>query len=510
MSVPYIPKITTGGQNAAITARENGFAFEVTHVSFGTGLYVHTGNEIALQNEIAKVPIAGGGRVAGMLSLVINTLLKDSDLYVGVNQPVDISEIGFWNEGVLFAIYANNTVLVRKIQDCYIANVYTLALKTLQPIDAANINVVIDEGAAVVLALLGEHLSVTNPHPQYATVLMLQDEALTREQNDLALSIAIAAEITNRENADNGLSGQIAQEVLDRQAGDTAEATARENGDLALAVALAAEITNRENAFNNLSSQLSHSFYAHYGYNKEQDYLNTLKIKAHTDVLIFASAGGGGGGGQGGVNGSFNAGTDGSNTKVIISKEALTGSITSPTNSPSKFTSTLLEGGKHGTGGYRYNGNTGNHQIGESGDDGDYVVYLVNNSISSEMRSVLSVILESNPTPAQGAANDANASPVTQFKRYKFNLAATDNAYLDFQESGKGGNGKYTPAGNLSGNSGHGGHGAKVLLHIKNMGTTDMYLSFRVGAKGDGGTGDYANGDDGTDGSILILGAIPA
>lgn len=202
MSIPYIPKITTGGQNAAITARENGFAFEVTHVSFGTGLYVHTGNEIALQNEIAKVPIAGGGRVAGMLSLVINTLLKDTDLYVGVNQPVDISEIGFWNEDVLFAIYANNTVLVRKIQDCYIANVYTLALKTLQPIDAANINVVIDEGAAIVLALLGEHLSVTNPHPQYATVLMLQDEALTREQNDLALSIAIAAEITNRENAD--------------------------------------------------------------------------------------------------------------------------------------------------------------------------------------------------------------------------------------------------------------------------------------------------------------------
>lgn len=253
MSVPYIPKITTGGQNAAITARENGFAFEVTHVSFGTGLYVHTGNEIALQNEIAKVPIAGGGRVAGMLSLVINTLLKDSDLYVGVNQPVDISEIGFWNDGVLFAIYANNTVLVRKIQDCYIANVYTLALKTLQPIDAANINVVIDEGAAVVLALLGEHLSVTNPHPQYATVLMLQDEALTREQNDLALSIAIAAEITNRENADNGLSGQIAQEVLDRQAGDTTEATARENGDLALAIAIAAEISNCEAKTNNAS-----------------------------------------------------------------------------------------------------------------------------------------------------------------------------------------------------------------------------------------------------------------
>ena len=208
MSVPYIPKITTGGQNAAITARENGFAFEVTHVSFGTGLYVHTGNEIALQNEIAKVPIAGGGRVAGMLSLVINTLLKDSDLYVGVNQPVDISEIGFWNEGVLFAIYANNTVLVRKIQDCYIANVYTLALKTLQPIDAANINVVIDEGAAVVLALLGEHLSVTNPHPQYATVLMLQDEALTREQNDLALALAIGA-VTTRLN-DGGFCTDLA------------------------------------------------------------------------------------------------------------------------------------------------------------------------------------------------------------------------------------------------------------------------------------------------------------
>lgn len=205
MAIPYIPKITTGGLNAAITARENGFAFEVTHVSYGTGGYIADGTETALQNEIAKVPIAGGGRVAGMLSLVINTLLKDADLYIGVNQPVDIKEIGFWNENVLFAIYANNTVLVRKIADCQIASVYTLALKALQPVDAANITVVVDQTQAIALAVLGEHLSVTNPHPQYATVLMLQDEALTREQNDLALSIAIAAEITNRQNGDNAI-----------------------------------------------------------------------------------------------------------------------------------------------------------------------------------------------------------------------------------------------------------------------------------------------------------------
>lgn len=209
MAIPYIPKITTGGLSAAVTARENGFAFEVTHVSFGTGAYVATGTETALQNEIAKVPIAGGGRVAGMLSLVVNCLLKDSDLNIGVTQPVDIREIGFWNENVLFAIYANNTVLVRKIEGCQIASTYSIALKALQPIDAANITVVVDQTAAIALAVLGEHLSISNPHPQYATVLMLQDETLTREQNDLALSIAIAAEITNRTLGDAAITQRL-------------------------------------------------------------------------------------------------------------------------------------------------------------------------------------------------------------------------------------------------------------------------------------------------------------
>lgn len=193
MSVPYIPKITTGGQDAAITARENGFAFEVTHMSFGTGSYVMTGNETALANEVARVPIAGGGKIAGMLSLVINTILRDADLNVGVGQPVNIKEIGFWNEGVLFAIYSVNTVLFTKHLGLDFAMTYSLALKTLMPIDAANITVVIDESASITLALIGQHLAGANPHPQYATVIMLQNEATAREDADDALTARMLA-----------------------------------------------------------------------------------------------------------------------------------------------------------------------------------------------------------------------------------------------------------------------------------------------------------------------------
>lgn len=217
MSVPYIPKITTGGQDAAITARENGFAFEVTHMSFGTGSYVMTGNETALANEVARVPIAGGGKIAGMLSLVINTILRDADLNVGVGQPVNIKEIGFWNEGVLFAIYSVNTVLFTKHLGLDFAMTYSLALKTLMPIDAANITVVIDESASITLALIGQHLAGANPHPQYATVIMLQNEATAREDADDALTARMLAHgiDANLSAPPNDLDGDNLNSVVD-------------------------------------------------------------------------------------------------------------------------------------------------------------------------------------------------------------------------------------------------------------------------------------------------------
>lgn len=212
MSVPYIPKITTGGQDAAITARENGFAFEVTHMSFGTGSYVMTGNETALANEVARVPIAGGGKIAGMLSLVINTILRDADLNVGVGQPVNIKEIGFWNEGVLFAIYSVNTVLFTKHLGLDFAMTYSLALKTLMPIDAANITVVIDESASITLALIGQHLAGSNPHPQYATVIMLNAEVAARIAADSYTAERLQA---NGIDADLGTTNALTLNNLD-------------------------------------------------------------------------------------------------------------------------------------------------------------------------------------------------------------------------------------------------------------------------------------------------------
>ena len=60
MSVIINPIITNAGLNV-FTPLATGIEFTFTHVAVGTGTSAANANATALENEIARFPIAGGG-----------------------------------------------------------------------------------------------------------------------------------------------------------------------------------------------------------------------------------------------------------------------------------------------------------------------------------------------------------------------------------------------------------------------------------------------------------------
>jgi len=322
MSIIISPVITDVGLGV-FTPSATGIEFTFTHVSVGTGTSIATSAVTALENEIARFPIAGGGIVTGGQAVSINALITN---HLNANpQNYVITEIGFHGlnatgDTILFAIHRQSTAIIAKVSGADIACPFVFGLAALP---AENMTVMIDADASAMLALLGQHVAANHPHTQYKRTLdnterlkiadgVAADDAVSKGQ--------LEAEATTRAGVDSALAGQIAQEVLDRQAGDTSEATARENGDLALAIALAAEITNRENAVAQVNFAV---------FDNEATYntigTHTFTVPANVNRVIVELQAPGGGGGQGGGNdggaeigGGGGAGASGQWLSVLI------------------------------------------------------------------------------------------------------------------------------------------------------------------------------------------------
>ena len=86
------PIITTVGLSV-FTPSATGIEFTFTHVAVGTGTSVASAANTALENEIARFPIAGGGMVTGGQAVSINGLITN---HANANpQNYDITELGF-------------------------------------------------------------------------------------------------------------------------------------------------------------------------------------------------------------------------------------------------------------------------------------------------------------------------------------------------------------------------------------------------------------------------------
>ena len=170
MSVIISPIITNAGLGV-FTPMATGIEFTFTHVAVGTGTSAVTAAATALENEIDRFPIAGGGIVTGGQAVSINALITN---HTNANpQDYDITEFGFYGVDsntniVLFAIYRTNTTIVRKVSGADISAPFVMGLAALP---TNNMTVLIDTNASAMLALLGQHTASNHPHPPYKRTL---------------------------------------------------------------------------------------------------------------------------------------------------------------------------------------------------------------------------------------------------------------------------------------------------------------------------------------------------
>ena len=135
MSVIINPIITNAGLNV-FTPMATGIEFTFTHVAVGTGTSAVNANDTALQTEIDRFPIAGGGINLDGKSASINALITN---HANANpQDYDITEFGFYgldgnNNTVLFAIHRQNTTIVHKVSGADIALSFVIGLSALPP-----------------------------------------------------------------------------------------------------------------------------------------------------------------------------------------------------------------------------------------------------------------------------------------------------------------------------------------------------------------------------------------
>lgn len=123
----FRPVITAAGLAASVRASEAGIHLGIAHVGFGDMAYLPDGSEAALQNERARVPVAGGEKVAPN-ELRLECLLDEGDGFW-------VREIGFFLEdGTLFAVYSQpDSAVVYKNEGVSFAVSYHLVLEQLPP-----------------------------------------------------------------------------------------------------------------------------------------------------------------------------------------------------------------------------------------------------------------------------------------------------------------------------------------------------------------------------------------
>jgi len=166
MSVIISPVITNAGLSV-FTPLATGIEFTFTHVAVGTGTSAASAASTALENEIARFPIAGGGMVAGGQAVSINALITN---HQNANpQNYAISEFGFYGvnshgDTILFSIHRQSTAIVSKVSGADISAPFVMGLAAL-PVN--NMTVQIDTNTSAMLALLGQHTASNHPHTQY-------------------------------------------------------------------------------------------------------------------------------------------------------------------------------------------------------------------------------------------------------------------------------------------------------------------------------------------------------
>ncbi len=158
-TIPFKPTITQAGLSAARAADLMSLKLAITHVSFGTGQYAPADTMIALQNEVKRVAIAGGGSTAPTQIQLFCELLADA------GSPFWCGEVGFWAGTTLFAVYSRVGAPLLYVSDEVSTTAsYSILLSALP---ANSVTVTVDVSISQSIALLAAHQANNDAHAQY-------------------------------------------------------------------------------------------------------------------------------------------------------------------------------------------------------------------------------------------------------------------------------------------------------------------------------------------------------
>lgn len=158
-SVTLIPTLTLDGLEAAFNAQNTGIQLPITHIGFGTGAYVPNGSEEALQAEVNRVAIAGGGKTSP------TSIQIYAQVEAAAGAPYFCNEIGFYSNATLVAVFSRTTSPIVYISDVIVtAVVYALGLAAIPP---NTVTVTVDPSASAALQALGAHVADPDAHLQY-------------------------------------------------------------------------------------------------------------------------------------------------------------------------------------------------------------------------------------------------------------------------------------------------------------------------------------------------------
>jgi hypothetical protein len=194
------PKITNAALALAPNGGGTGFAFRLTHIAIGTGLYNPTGAEIALKSEVARYPIGGGSKPTPT-SIQTGVTITDTDPQGRSPNGLAIGEIGWFGvpesnlaaTPTLCAIWSRATggALFVKSANFPVPFAYTMDISAF-PQGSVNVTVGVDPQGMATLIL--QHAADPDPHTQYV------QKARGMGEYDAKATYAIGAKVTGPDN----------------------------------------------------------------------------------------------------------------------------------------------------------------------------------------------------------------------------------------------------------------------------------------------------------------------
>lgn len=126
--------LTDAGIQALINSQKNGTnALVLSSVKFGTGKYKAEPSQTDMQNPFKTLNTISGGAVGDN---IIHIGIRDTDV-----EAYTVYEIGVYtNEGILFAVYSQDTPLIQKAENSYVMVVLDF------PVLAAGMDDIVVEG----------------------------------------------------------------------------------------------------------------------------------------------------------------------------------------------------------------------------------------------------------------------------------------------------------------------------------------------------------------------------